>query len=94
MCYYGDVSYLSVNGIEIYKFKADNKPPTNSIKSTNSISYNLPPTRSISAKLAAVESREDYFQRNVYHFSVNYNKIDKFDILNIHMYLMVKNNIK
>ena len=30
---------------------------------------------------------------NVYDFSVDYNAIDKSDILNIHKYLMVKNNI-
>ena len=31
---------------------------------------------------------------NVYNFSVDYDAIDKSDILNIHKYLMVKNNIK
>ena len=31
---------------------------------------------------------------NVYNFSVDYNSIDKSDILNIHKYLMTKNNIK
>ena len=31
---------------------------------------------------------------NVYSFSVDYNSIDKSDILNIHKYLMTKNNIK
>ena len=31
---------------------------------------------------------------NVYDFSVDYNSFDKFDILNIHKYLMTKNNIK
>ena len=30
---------------------------------------------------------------NAYDFSVDYNSIDKSDILNIHKYLMVKNNI-
>ena len=32
--------------------------------------------------------------RNVYHFLVDYNAINKSEILNIHIYLMVKNNIK
>ena len=32
--------------------------------------------------------------RNMYDFSVDYNSIDKSDILNIHKYLMTKNNIK
>ena len=31
---------------------------------------------------------------NVYDFSVDYNSIDKSDILNIHKYLMTMNNIK
>ena len=31
---------------------------------------------------------------NVYNFSVDYNTIDKSDILSIHKYLMTKNNIK
>ena len=31
---------------------------------------------------------------NVYDFSVDYNSIDKFDILNIHKYLMTHKNIK
>ena len=31
---------------------------------------------------------------NVYDFSIDNNSIDKSDILNIHKYLMTKNNIK
>ena len=30
----------------------------------------------------------------MYDFSVDYNSIDKSDILNIHKYLMTENNIK
>ena len=30
---------------------------------------------------------------NVYYFSVDYNLIDKPNILNIHKYLMIKNNV-
>ena len=30
----------------------------------------------------------------MYNFSVDYNSIDKSDILNIRKYLMIKNNIK
>ena len=30
----------------------------------------------------------------MYDFSVDYNSVDKFDILNIHKYLITKNNIK
>ena len=34
------------------------------------------------------------FNEKVYDFSVDYYSIDKSDILNIHKYLMTKNNIK
>ena len=40
------------------------------------------------------ESREVSLNKNVYNFSVDYNSIDTSDILNIHKYLMAKNNIK
>ena len=43
---------------------------------------------------SAHESREISLNRNVYDFSVDYNSIDKSNILNIHKYLMTKNNIK
>ena len=44
----------------------------------------------------ATESREVSLNGNgnVYDFSVDYNFIDKSDILNIHKYLMTKNNKK
>ena len=38
-------------------------------------------------------SREVSLNGNVYDFSVDYNSIDKSDILNIHKYLMIKNDI-
>ena len=41
-----------------------------------------------------VESEEVSSKRNVYNFAVDYDDIDKSDILNIHKYLMVKNNTK
>ena len=49
---------------------------------------------SISNKLDYVDSEEVYLEGNVYDFLVNYNSSDKSDILNIHNYLMTKNNIK
>ena len=59
----------------MFKFKADNK-------NVNS------PTQfclgSISNGSSASESREVPLNGNVYKFSVNYNFIDKSDILNIH----------
>ena len=36
--------------------------------------------------------KELSFKGNVYDFSVDYNAIDKFDILSIQKYLMVKNS--
>ena len=42
----------------------------------------------------ATESREVSLNGNVYNFSVDYNSGDKSDVLNIHEYLMTKNNIK
>ena len=50
--------------------------------------------RSISNSFGAVESRDVSLKGNVYDFSVNNNAIDKSDILNIHKYLMIKNNVK
>ena len=76
---------MFVNGKEIFKFKANNK------------NVNFPTQfclGSISNGFGATESREVSLKGNVYDFSVDYNAIDKSDILNIHKYLMVKNNIK
>ena len=41
-----------------------------------------------------IESREISLNGNVYDFSVDYSSINISDILNIHNYLMTKNNIK
>ena len=43
---------------------------------------------------SSAESREVFLKGNLYDFSIDYNAIDKSDILNVHKYLMVKNNIK
>ena len=66
-------------------FKADNK------------NINFPSQfclGSISNGFSTTESREVSLNRNVYDFSVDYNSIDKSDILNIQKDLMTKNNIK
>ena len=72
-------SYLFVNG------KADNR------------NANFP-TRfclgGISDGFSATEYREVSVNGNVFDFSVDYNCIDKSNILNIHKYLMIKNNTK
>ena len=83
--YNDDNSYLFVNGKEILKFKTDNK----------NVSF---PTqfclKSISNGFVATEFRDISLKRNVYHFLVDHSTVDKSDILNIHKYLMVMNNIK
>ena len=50
--------------------------------------------KNISDGFSATDSREISLNRNVYDYSVNYNSIDKSDILHIHKYLMTKNDIK
>ena len=79
--YNADNSYLFVNGKEIFNFNANNK------------NVNLRTQfflRSISNGISATESREVSLNGNVYKFSVDYNSIDKSDILNIHKYLMTQ----
>ena len=80
----GDSSYLFVNGKEIFKFKSDNK----------NVNFQMQfCLGSISNGFSALQSREVSLNVNVYNFSVDYNSIDKPDILSIHKYLMIKNNI-
>ena len=45
-------------------------------------------------KFDVTKSGEVSFEGNVYDFLADYNAINKSDILNIHMYLMDKNQIK
>ena len=70
---------------KIFKFKADNK------------NVNFPTLfciGSISKELSATESSEVSLNGNEHDFSVDYNSIDKSDIINIHKHLMTKNNMK
>ena len=83
--YNADNSYLFVNGKEIITFKVDNKNVNFPIR------FYL---GSISDGFSATESREVSLDRNLYDFSVDYNSIDKSDILNIRKYLKTKNNVK
>ena len=65
---------LFVNGKEIFKFKADSK------------NVNFPAQfclGSISHGFSATDPRELSLDGNMYDFSVDYNSIDKSDILNI-----------
>ena len=47
---------------------------------------------SLSNKFEAIDSRNGFLKGNVYDFLVDYNAVDKSDILSIHKYLMRKNN--
>ena len=65
---------MFINWKEIFKFKADNK------------NVNFPTwfcLGSIFDGFSATESRKVRLNRNVCDFSIDYNSIDKFDILNI-----------
>ena len=76
---------MFVNGREIFKFEADNK----------NVDF---PTQlcleSIPNGFSATEFREVFLNGNKCDFTVDYNSIDKSDILSINKYLMIKNNIK
>ena len=76
---------MFVKGEEIINFKYDNN------------NLNFPfwfCLGSISDGFSATESREESLNWNVYDFSVDHNSVYKSDILNIHKYLLTKNNIK
>ena len=49
---------------------------------------------SIAGGFSATEPREVSLNGNVYDFSIDYSSVDKYDTLNIHKYLMNKNNEK
>ena len=84
--HYNADSYLFVNEKEIFKFKADNK-------NVNFLTQFY--LGSISNGFSATESsREVSLNGNVYDFSVSCNSIAESDIVNIHKYLMTKNNLK
>ena len=83
--YHVDNSYLFVNAKEIFKLKDNNENVNFSTR------FYL---ASISDGFHFTDSREVFLGENVYNFSVDYNAIDKSDILNIPKYLMVKYDIK
>ena len=77
-----DNSYLFVNEKEIYKFKA------------NDGNVNFPSRfclGSISNEFYSFNSEKVSFKGNEYDFSVDYCAIDKYNVLKIHKYLMIKN---
>ena len=79
--YNADNSYLFVNGNEVFKFKTGNK-------NVNLTQFCL---GNISNGFSNTLSKEVSLNGNVYDFPVDYNGIDKSDIINIHKNLMTKN---
>ena len=78
-----DNSYLYVNGKEVTKFKA---------KNSELIKYTI--YLGVLSKDYNKNSRKDTgLYGNVYDFSVDYSAITNGEILNLHKYLMKKNNI-
>ena len=81
--YNSENSYLFVNGKEVTKFKA---------KNSELIKY--PMSLGGLSKDCNKNSRKDTgLYGNVYDFSVDYSAITNDEILDIHKYLMKKNNI-
>ena len=83
MHYNGDNSYLFVNGTEIYKVKAkDSEIVANPLCLGN-----------ISKDFSVDNMKKPGLNGYVYDFSVDYADIAVDDILDIHKYLMKKNDI-
>ena len=82
--YNGVNSYLIVNGLEIYRFKA---------KGSEIKSYPLF-LGNVWKDFSTDNMEKTELYRYVYDFSVDYDSIDVDNILNIHKYLIKKHNIK
>ena len=81
--YNGANSYLFVNGTEIHKFLA---------KDSMIVPNNLC-LGNVSKDFSASNMKKTGFNGYIYDFSVDYDSIDVDDILDIHKYLMKKNDI-
>ena len=82
--YNGSNSYLFVNGTDIFEFKANN---------SEIVAAPLC-LRNISKDWSVVDNmKKTGFNGCVYDFSVDYDAIAVDDILDIHKYLMKKNNM-
>ena len=81
--YNSDNSYLFVNGTEVTKFKA---------KDSELIKYPMC-LGSLSKGYNKNSLKDTGLYGNVYNFSVDYSAITNEEILDIHKYLMKKNNI-
>ena len=81
--YNGANSYLFINGTEIHKFKA---------KDSEIVPNNLC-LGNVSKDFSASNMKKTRFNGQIYDFSVDYDAINVDDILDIHKYLMKKNEI-
>ena len=81
--YNGGNSYLFVNGKEIHKFTAND--------------FEIVPKNlclgNVSKDFSASNMKKTGLTGHIYDFSVDYDSIDVDDILDIHKYLMKKNDI-
>ena len=84
MHYDGANSYLFVNGTEIIKFK---------VKDSEYVPYPLC-LGNVSQYFSVNNTKKSGLHGHVYDFSVDYDAVSVDDILDIHKYLMKKNNIK
>ena len=82
MHYNGANSYLSVNSTEIYKFKAKDSEIVGTLLCLGNISKDW-----------SDNTKKTGFTGFVYDFSVDYDAIAVDEILDVHKYLMKKNNI-
>ena len=80
--YNGANSYLFVNGKEIVKIKAKHSEIVASPLCLGNISKDW-----------SVDNTKTGFNSYVYDFSVDYDATDIYDIVDIHHYLMKKNNV-
>ena len=81
--YNGANSYLFVNGTEVHKFTA---------KDSEIVPNNLC-LGNVSKDFSASNMKKTGFNGHIYDFSVDYDAIDVDNILDIHKYLMKKNDI-
>ena len=82
--YNGDSSYLFINGKEIINFK---------VKDSEIVPYPLC-LGNVSKDFSPLNTINTGFYGYIYDFSVNYGAIANDKILDIHKYLVEKNNIK
>ena len=81
--YNGANSYLFVNGTEIHKFTAKDSMIVPNNLCLGNVSKDFSPNN----------MKKTGFNGYFYDFSVDYDAIDVYDILDIHKYLMEKNDI-